>query len=434
MHRPSATHPWLRRAFAAALGLLAAAAHAQLLRVPSVSLPALPREPLAPVQQTLQQVAPLQDVRTLATRELIRRYPQAVEADPAGQAIRRAELLWLSPAPAAVEAARAEGFVLLREEDLPELEVREVVMRAPEGLATAQAAQRLRALDPQATVDFNHLYTRSGEVAPGSAAAPVAAPDATAMRVGLIDGGIDRRHAALQRADVQPWGCDGRAVASEHGTAIASLLVGGDRPFRGMQPGATLYAADVYCGEPAGGAAADVARALAWMARLRVPVINVSLVGPANRLLERATAAMVRRGHIVVAAVGNDGPAAAPLYPAAYPGVVGVTGVTPDRRALPEAAQGPQVTFAAPGSDVAVARAGGGYANARGTSFAAPFVAGLLARSLREPDPGAASRAIAQLARTALDLGEAGRDPVFGFGLVAESARIAPQDVLARDR
>lgn len=433
MNRQLPTHPWLRHALAAALGLLAATAQAQLLRTPSLSLPALPREPLAPVQQTLQQAAPLQDVRTLATRELIRRYPQAVEADPAGQAIRRAELLWLSPAPAAVDAARAAGFTVLREEDLPELEVREVVVRAPEGLATAQAAQRLRALDPQATVDFNHLYTRSGQVAPG-AVASAAAPEATALRIGLIDGGIDRSHAALKRADVQAWGCEGRAIASEHGTAIASLLVGGDRAFRGMQPGATLYAADVYCGEPAGGAAGDVARALAWMARQRVAVINVSLVGPANRLLERATAAMVKRGHIIVAAVGNDGPAAPPLYPAGYPGVVGVTGVTPDRRALPEAAQGPQVTFAAPGSDVAVARAGGGYANARGTSFAAPFVAGLLAQSLREPDPESAAIAIAQLTRTALDLGEAGRDPVFGFGLVAESARIAPEAVLARRR
>jgi subtilisin family serine protease len=427
-------HPWWRRAIALGLCALAGSVHAQLLRVPSVSLPALPREPLAPIQQTLQQIAPLQDVRTLATRELIRRYPQAVEADPAGQAIRRAELLWLSPAPAAVEAARAEGFALLREENLPELEVRELVMRAPAGMATAQAAQRLRALDPQAVVDFNHLYARSGQVAAGAAAASAATPNAAGLRVGLIDGGIDRGHAALQRAHVQPWGCERRAIASEHGTAIASLLVGGDRAFRGMQPGATLYAADVYCDQPAGGAAEDVARALAWMVRERVPVINVSLVGPSNQLLERATAAVLRRGHVIVAAVGNDGPAAPPLYPAGYPGVVGVTGVTPDRRALPEAAQGPQVMFAAPGSEVAVARPGGGYADARGTSFAAPFVAGLLAQELREPDPESAAAAIAHLARTALDLGETGRDPVYGFGLVAESARIAPDARLARRR
>jgi subtilisin family serine protease len=432
-----AAHPWWPRTIAALLCALAAGAQAQLLRVPSVSLPTLPREPLAPVQQTLQQATvPLQDLRATLARELILRNPQAVEADPAGEAIRRAELLWLSPSAAAQAAALAEGFAVLRDDNLAEIELRAIVMRPPAGMATGLAAQRLRALDPQAVVDFNHLYMRSGEVEPPSNAAALppnsTLPDAPPIRVGLIDSGIARRHVALRRADVRPWGCDGREVPGEHGTAIASLLAGSDGAFRGVQRTATLYAADVYCDQPAGGAAEDVARALAWLARERVAVINVSLVGPPNRLLERATAALVRRGHIVVAAVGNDGPAAPPLYPASYPGVVGVTGVTPQRRVLPEAARGPQVMFAAPGADVAIARAGGGYATARGTSFAAPFVAGLLASVLREPNTEAANTAIAQLTRSAVDLGEPGRDAVYGFGLVGEAARIAPELVHAQ--
>jgi subtilisin family serine protease len=424
-------HQWL----AIALCLAAGAAHAQLLRVPSITapqLPQLPREPLAPVQQTIQQAVPLQDLRVTAARDLIRRNPQTVEADPAGEPIRRAELLWLSPSASALDAARAEGFAVLRDEDLAALGLRELVMRAPAGLSTPQAADRLRVLDPQAQVDFNHLYTRSGEVSAGTAAS--SATTSHGARVGLIDGGIERRHAALRDAAIKTWGCDGRELASDHGTAIASLLVGNDRAFRGTQADATLYAADIYCDQPAGGAAEDIARALAWMVKERVPVINISLVGPPNRLLERATAAVIRAGHIVVAAVGNDGPAAPPLYPASYAGVVGVTGVTPARRSLPEAAQGPQVMFAAPGAELAIARSGGGYAIARGTSFAAPFVAGLLAATLREPDARAASAAIAQLTRNAVDLGEPGRDPVYGFGLVGESARIAPELVHARAR
>jgi len=83
---------------------------------------------------------------------------------------------------------------------------------------------------------------------------------------------------------------------------------------------------------------------------------------------------MNRKGHLIVAAVGNDGRRTAAV-PASYAGVVGVTGVTVERRALPEAAQGPQVMFAAPGAELAVARPGGGYVVARGTSFAAPLVA-----------------------------------------------------------
>jgi subtilisin family serine protease len=195
-----------------------------------------------------------------------------------------------------------------------------------------------------------------------------------------------------------------------------------------------LLAADVYCDQATGGAVDDIVQAIAWLARERVAVINISLVGPPNRALEHAVQALIKRGHLLVAAVGNDGPAAPPLYPASYAGVVGVTGVLPSRRVLPEAAQGSQVMFAAPGAELAVARTGGGYLSARGTSYAAPLVAGLLAEWLSTPEPAAAVAALARLADAAQDLGAAGRDPVYGLGLVGEGARIAPERVQAQAR
>jgi subtilisin family serine protease len=94
---------------------------------------------------------------------------------------------------------------------------------------------------------------------------------------------------------------------------------------------------------------------------------------------------------------------------------------------LPEAAQGAQVLVAAPGAELAVARPGGGYAVARGTSFAAPLVAGLLAEQLSSPDRGAAAAALARVVDAAQDLGTPGRDTVFGLGLVAERNRVAPE-------
>ena len=161
------------------------------------------------------------------------------------------------------------------------------------------------------------------------------------------------------------------------------------------------------------------------MARQRVPVVNVSLVGPSNATLAHVVAALLARGHIVVAAVGNDGPAAPPLYPASYPGVVGVTAVDARDRVLPEAARGPQVAFAAPGADLAVAANGTeGYAPARGTSFAAPIVAGLLASTGVRGEA-----AVAQLARAAVDLGPPGRDPIYGYGLVGAQVRVGPDQL-----
>lgn len=413
-----------------------APAHAQL-GLPRVTLPSLPRDlarmPGNAAPELVQPVLPLQLLRRNTIRDLLRDQADVLEPDPAGEPIRRRELLLVSPARATVDAAIAQGFVLLREQVLPALDLTQVVLRAPPGLGTAEALARLRMIDPALEADFNHVYTRSGEVAL-SPTAPPALALAAARRVGLVDSGIDRRHPSLRVADVKTWGCDGSTLSTPHGTAVASLLVGRDAAFAGAVPGAVLYAADIYCAQAAGGAAENLALALAWMAREQVAVVNVSLVGPANRVLERAVTAMNDKGHLIVAAVGNDGPAAPPLYPASYAGVVGVTGVTPSRRVLPEAAQGAQVMLAAPGSELAVARPGGGYVAARGTSFAAPLVAGLLAETFQAPDRNAASAALARVAHGAEDLGAPGRDPAYGLGLVAERARIAPTRVQAAAR
>jgi subtilisin family serine protease len=208
---------------------------------------------------------------------------------------------------------------------------------------------------------------------------------------------------------VQRFGCAGAVVPSAHGTAVASILVS-----RGTV--SELFAADVYCGEPAGGAVDAVAAAFGWMAREKVAVINVSLVGPRNALLELVVAALVSRGHVVVAAVGNDGPAAPPLYPAAYDGVVGVTGVDPKHRVLLEACRGKQVDFAALGSEVSAAAAGPDqYAIVRGTSFAAPLVASFFA-DIQTPSVTARESAIDRLHGITQDLGKPGRDDVYGDG------------------
>jgi subtilisin family serine protease len=75
---------------------------------------------------------------------------------------------------------------------------------------------------------------------------------------------------------------------------------------------------------------------------------------------------------------------------------------------------------------MAAADVGEKYAAVRGTSFAAPFVAGLLARRLAAPDAGGSRGAIEELARSAVDLGSPGRDLTYGFGLVGAELRTDP--------
>ena len=407
-----------------------AAAQVALPPVPGVPPVDLPVDVNRTVGETVDRLDPekLTDARLLRVRDLIRTHREVIEADPQGAPILRSEVLALSPSPAALDLARHAGFVVARERTLAGLDASIVVLRAPPGMSTRRALKKLRSLDPAGTYDFNHVYTESGVVAPGEVPAktvPAAATSAAdAVRIGLIDSGVDDSHPVFRDASITTHGCSGQPVANAHGTAVASLMVGRSEKFHGAAPGAALYAADVYCGVPTGGAVDAVADAFAWLAREQVSIINVSLVGPSNAMLESIVRIVVARGHLVIAAVGNDGPAAAPLYPAAYPGVVGVTAVDARQRALLEAARGRQVDFAAPGADIAAAGKTHAYAAVRGTSFAAPIVAGLLVAEMHAPDPAAAERALATLARLAIDLGSPGPDTTYGHGLVGDALRI----------
>jgi subtilisin family serine protease len=402
--------------------------------LPSVGLPPLTGEAAASLGELDSRS--LRDLRRRRIGELLRRHRDVLEADPNGEPIVRGELLAFAPEAQALQAALAAGYTVLRERALAELDARIVVLRAPDD--TARSLTRLRGIDAGGSYDFNHVYLLSGAPAEGPDRVPSPSVSATpaaiasqpaTVRVGLIDDGVDVRHAALSAATIHTHGCAGTALPAVHGTAVGSLLVGRARSFLGAAPGAELYAADVFCGRATGGAVEEVADAFAWLMRERVAVINVSLVGPPNRMLESVVASAVARGYLIVAAVGNDGPAAPPLYPAAWPGVVGVTAVDARQRVLPEAERGPQVRFAAPGADMTAARTPHGYALVRGTSFAAPIVAGLLAPALNSPDKAAADAALAALERRAQHLGGSAPDPIYGYGVVG--AELAPPRALA---
>ncbi|HET9331808.1 MAG TPA: S8 family serine peptidase [Steroidobacteraceae bacterium] len=425
------------RVFAALFLLALTHAAAAQIGVPTVRLPAVgvPNVPAAtaPLDATLARaddVQALRELRHLHVRELLR-HRDVIEADPHGAPIVRGEILALAAEDASPPPATAD-LTALREVPLAGLGLRLRVLHASGD--TARTLQRVRRADPAGAYDFNHVFTGSGLVAapagPGAAAA--AAGASVSAMLGLIDSGVDGQHEVFAGVTLHQHGCAGRPVPDAHGTAVASLLVGRAAALHGAAPGATLYAADVFCGLPTGGAVDAVAEALDWLARERVAVINVSLVGPPNTLLGEVLAVLLARGHLVVAAVGNDGPAAAPLYPAAFPGVIGVTAVDARGRILPEAGRGAQVKFAAPGADMAAASTGHGFVRVRGTSFAAPLVAGLLAAHLSAPDKSTAEAAVASLAQGAQRLSQPVPNPISGYGLVG--AELRPQPALAGPR
>jgi subtilisin family serine protease len=406
-----------------ASAMLAGAAHAQIpdVEIPdTVTIPPRLPEVQLPAGETVSRAAEgtlrrLAGARALRIEQMSRDHRAELERDPAGELAVRAEVVAVDVSGTALQRALDNKFLLKRTQELVDLGVKISVLQTPEGWTARRGLKELRKLDPEGTYDYNHVYLDGGSAAALAPAVPESTDGARgAGRIGLVDGGVDGGHQVFQNVRLQRFGCGGNVVPSSHGTAVAAILA----THVSVEE---IFAADVYCGAPAGGAIDAVAAALGWLAREKVGVINISLVGPRNALLERVVSTLVARGFLIVAAVGNDGPSAPPLYPASYAGVVGVTAVDGNHRVLVEACRGEQVDFAARGADMKVAtQAPDVYAPVRGTSFAAPIVAALLVTDMASPDGGARDRAIAKWTSVAQDLGKRGRDDVYGAGELGE--------------
>jgi len=159
-----------------------------------------------------------------------------------------------------------------------------------------------------------------------------------------------------------------------------------------------------------------ILKSLDYAASHGAQVINMSFAGPKDALVERGIAAAAAKGIVLVAASGNAGPKSAPLYPAANPGVIAVSATDAYDRLFPASNRGGHIAVAAPGVDVFLPAPGGKYQMTSGTSFSAAYVSGLAALMLAR-DPSLKPDGVRGiLMRTARDLGEPGRDDLFGAG------------------
>jgi hypothetical protein len=256
--------------------------------------------------------------------------------------------------------------------------------------------------------------------------------DATGMkavRVGIVDGPV-AAIAALAGASITRksfLAATETASPAGHATAIAALISGQDGVpgFWSMAPQARLHSAEIMRSVGADDCtnSAALVRALDWLLAEKVQIINLSLGGPGDGVMEKAFARLAELPVTLVAAAGNGGPAAPPAYPAAYPGVIAVTATDASDKPYAAANRGAYITLAAPGVDLWVPDAVSGH-YVSGTSFSAAVVTAagalLLGRNARL-DAKSLAR---QLCRGARDLGAPGPDPVFGCGLIQIGAAL----------
>jgi subtilisin family serine protease len=209
---------------------------------------------------------------------------------------------------------------------------------------------------------------------------------ASKRKIGIIDTHVDVGHKALAGQNIRQktFMPHGREPAkSGHGTGVLAILAGRpDSGTPGLIPEADFLVASIFFTGGDGGVQTDTVsllKALQWMDRSDVKLVNMSFSGPQDPLLERRIGRLRAEGMVFTAAAGNEGLAAGPSYPAAYPDVVAVTAVDKKMRIYPSANRGDYIDLAAPGVHIwtALPKSKAGYMS--GTSFAAPFVTAMLA-------------------------------------------------------
>ncbi len=347
------------------------------------------------------------------------------------------EVVVVGDRPDVLAEAQRLGFHLIDDRPLSALGLSVLRLKTPPAVDPQRGLALLRQALPQLTADLNSLYepyrAQSAEVvslpAPDYAQRMIGWPGGAGcgagFRIGMVDTAIDAGLSALAGQKLhQKSFVAGDAAAADHGTAIAALLIGRPDPDHaeggGLLPSADLYAASIFerRDDRSQASAFAIAAALDWLVSQHVSVVNVSLSGADNALMDLAVRRAAERGTVLVAAAGNGGPSAPPAYPAADPDVLAVTAVDQNAAVFAEANRGDYIAFAAPGVRIWTPGENGTGQYQTGTSFAAPFAAAALAAERMAGAPADAAELRRRLAAHALDLGAPGKDPIYGYGLL----------------
>jgi len=124
----------------------------------------------------------------------------------------------------------------------------------------------------------------------------------------------------------------------------------------------------------------------------------------------------------VVAAAGNTGNSAGTgdnvQYPAKYDSVIAAAATDVNDKRASFSSTGSAVEAAAPGVGIMSTYPGDQYVSLSGTSMAAPYVTGNLALIMDAYPDLTAAEVRAKLRETTVDLGAAGKDTLYGYGLI----------------
>jgi hypothetical protein len=238
------------------------------------------------------------------------------------------------------------------------------------------------------------------------------------VRIAVIDSGVDVKHPELAGSIADSWDALGSKEGSHlHGTGVAGVIVAHAR-LMGSAPAAKILAIRAF-GVAQNGAESTsfvILKSFDYAASHGARIVNMSFAGPKDALIERGITALAAKGIVMVAAAGNAGPKSAPLYPAANPDVIAVSGTDAQDRLFSASNRGGYIAVAAPGVNIFLPAPDDKYQMTSGTSFSAAFISGIAALVLERNPALKPDDVRAIVMKTARDLGAPGRDDLFGAG------------------
>jgi Subtilase family len=279
---------------------------------------------------------------------------------------------------------------------LPNLGLVVAMLALPSAHEAENLRDTLRAEQPDWVVDLNArsgvLQSSSDSTAPRLYAQKMLGWTATQptpplLRLGVVDTALDAstnlanalNGSTLQTRSVLPP--SDKPAASNHGNAVLQLIAGASNGhgFAGSAPAIHLLWASVMReinGKPSTNSLL-LALALDWLVAQHVNLINMSLGGQGDQVLQMVVNKVLAQHIAIVAAVGNT-PDRTKVYPAAYQGVWAVTAVDAQGQLYGQATHADYTSFAAPGVELWIPDHNGG-AYVSGTSYATALSSAVLA-------------------------------------------------------
>ncbi|MFH1287752.1 MAG: S8 family peptidase, partial [bacterium] len=249
------------------------------------------------------------------------------------------------------------------------------------------------------------------------------------VKIAVIDTGIDGEHPDLKGKILEGYNfVSGTTDVSDdngHGTFVAGIVAAAHNEIgvKGLYDYAQIIPVKVIDANGLG-TYEDVARGILYAADNGAKVINMSIGGYAySYMLQQAVDYALEKGCIVVAAGGNDG-IEQEIFPASYPDVIGVSALGYNGQIWIGSNSGKHIDVCAPGVNIISTGLNSDYVYSTGTSASAPMVSALAAMLVSEK-PDLSSSYIERLfIQSAKDLGDAGRDNIYGKGKIDAHAAL----------